>query len=167
MRYDSHYNHLREASWRRKLTATEEADLRAWLAGHPEAQADWEAETTLNEALGRLPDAPVPSNFTARVLQAAERDATALARRGRSRWWGWRPWWRWLPRAAMAALVLGAGWFSYQQARVVRRGRLVASLEAVSGVSSLPSVKILEDYDAVRALNQCPPADEQLLALMQ
>ena len=59
MMNDSVYDHLRELSWRRKLTTSEELQLRAWLAAHPEAQADWEDEARLNEMLGLLPDAPV------------------------------------------------------------------------------------------------------------
>ena len=43
MSSDPIYDQLRELSWRRKLTGAEEARLRAWLAAHPEAQADWEA----------------------------------------------------------------------------------------------------------------------------
>ena len=115
MTNDPIYNRLRELSWRRKLTAAEAAELQAWLAAHPEARADWEAEAGLNEALGRLPDAPVPSNFTARVLQAVEREAAAELRRRRT----WQVWlrWRWLPKAAVAAVVLGAGLVSYQQVK--------------------------------------------------
>src|ERR1700690_4482069 len=64
-------NPLRELVWRRKLTEAERAGLRA----PPETQADLEFESLLTEGLARLPDAPVPSNFTARVLQAAEREA--------------------------------------------------------------------------------------------
>ena len=61
MTNDPLYHRLRELSWRRKLTDSEEAELRAWLAAHPEAQAGWEVEAELNQALGRLPDAPVSS----------------------------------------------------------------------------------------------------------
>jgi anti-sigma factor RsiW len=162
---DPLYNDLREASWRRKLTGAQEAQLRAWLAAHPESLADWEAETDLNEALGRLPDAVVPSNFTAQVLQALERE-TAAASRAPSPIWRIRlP--RWLPRAAVAAVVLGAGLFSYHQVRAEQRKALVRSVEAVSDVASLPNPKILEDFDAIRAMNQAPAADEELLALMQ
>ena len=62
---DPIYNRLRELSWRRQLTAPEKAELRAWLTAHPEAQSEWEAEAGLNATLRRLPDAPVPGNFTA------------------------------------------------------------------------------------------------------
>ena len=121
MTNDPIYNRLRELSWRRKLTADEAAELRAWLATHPEAQADWEAEAGLNEALGRLPDVPVPSNFTARVLQASSRKRAAELRRQRGKWQVWLRW-RWLPKVAVAAVVLVAGLVSYQQvAKVARR----------------------------------------------
>ena len=87
---DSLYDKLRETGWRRKLTASEEAELRAWLAAHPESRADWQVEAVLNESLGRLPDAPVPSNFTARVLQAVQRESVSSRRRGLAWRWSWR-----------------------------------------------------------------------------
>src|ERR1035441_868191 len=86
---DPNYNRLLELSWRRKLTDAEEAQLRALLESRPEAQADWDAEATLNAVLGRLPDAPVPSNFTARVLQTVEREAAAELRQGERKWQFW------------------------------------------------------------------------------
>src|ERR1035437_6364542 len=105
---DPIYNHLRELSWRRKLTAAEEAQLQAWLAAHPDAQLDWEAEAGLTATLAALPDAPVPSNFTARVLQAAERETAAEQRRSGWNWAGWLRR-RWLPKVALTASVLCAG----------------------------------------------------------
>jgi len=51
--------------------------LREWLAAHPEAQESLDLETGLTEALRKVPDVPVASNFTARVLQAVEREAIA------------------------------------------------------------------------------------------
>ena len=72
MNPDPVYQRLRELGWRRPLTAAEQVELRIWLAAHPEAQAEAEAEAALNQALTRLPAAPVPSNFTARVWQAIE-----------------------------------------------------------------------------------------------
>src|SRR5438105_15808113 len=102
---DSAYHKLREARWRRKLTDAESAELRAWVASHPEAQAEFEAEARLTDALVRLPDVPVPSNFTALVLQAVERDAAVMESRGaRSAWTVF--WHSWLPKAAVAAVVM-------------------------------------------------------------
>ena len=166
MTNNPNYDHLRELSWRRKLTGAEEARLRAWLAAHTEAQADWEAEAGLNAALGRLPDVPVPGNFTARVLQAAEREAAAEQRQSGWSWGSW-PWLRWLPKAAFAAVIVGAGVVSYQQFQAARLREYVNSVAAVSDVSPLPSPEILEDYDAIRASNPTPLPDEQLLAALQ
>src|SRR5438046_5388697 len=145
MMNDPLFQRWRELSWRRKLTASEEADLRAWLAAHPEAQPDWEAEATLTDALGKLQDVPVATNFTALVLQAVAREARPAARA--DKWLGWQPWKRWLPRIALATVVLGAGLFSMHEVRAARRAKLVRSVEVVSRVSSLPSPAILEDFD--------------------
>ena len=161
------FTRLCELRWRRKLTAAEEAELRDLLAAHPEAQADWAAEAGLSELLDRLPDAPVATNFTARVLQAIERDATAQARRPALFWrWLHRPR-GWLPRVAFGAVVIGAGLLSYHEAATARRAQLARSVALVSDVSSLPSPRILQDFDAIRALPPTPPADEQLLALLK
>jgi hypothetical protein len=162
---DPIYERFRELSWRRPLTPTEQAELRAWLTAHPEAMADWEAEAELNEALGKLADVPVASNFTSRVLQAVDRETAARSRARRL------PLpaaiLRWLPRMAAAAVVLFAGLFSYHRYETARRMALLKPLALVSEVSSLPSPEILKDFDAIRALSQTPAPDEELLALMQ
>jgi anti-sigma factor RsiW len=166
MTNDPIYNQLRELSWRRKLTADEEAQLRTWLAAHPEAQTDWEAESGLNAALGELPDVPVPSNFTARVLQAVEREAAPAGRQAGWKWTGWlRP--RWLPRVALMASVVSAAVVSCLVIQDAQRHKLVESVVVVSTVSSLPGTDILKDYDAIRASNPAATADESLLAVLQ
>jgi hypothetical protein len=167
MTNDPTYDRLRELSWRRKLTAGEAAELRAWLAANPEALADWEAEAKLSEALGQLPDAPVPSNFTARVLQSVERESAAASRWQREKWRFWLRR-RWLPRTAVAAVVLAAGLLSYEQAtRAARRAEYAKSVAAVSDVASLPSPEVLKDFDAIRVSNPSSVADEELLAAMK
>lgn len=166
MTNDPIYNRLRELSWRRKLSAAEEAELRAWLAAHPEAHVDWQAEAGLNASLSWLPDVPVPSNFTARVLQAVEREAVAELRRPQGKWLTWLRL-RWLPKAAFAAIVVGAGLLSYHQVQAAHRKQMVESVAAVSAVSSLPGPDILKDFDAIRALGPAPVCDEQLLLVLQ
>ena len=138
MTNDPVYDHLRELSWRRKLTPAEESQLRAWLAAHPEAQADWETEARLNEMLGALPDAPMPSNFIARVVQAVERDAVAeqrKARRSRLTWWR-----RLVTRAALAGFVGAAGFVWYREFHEAHmRAEVKSSLAAVSELPPMPS----------------------------
>ena len=92
---------VRELSWRRKSSPEEQARLRAWRVAHPDAKGDWEAEAEQTEALSDLPNVPVASNFTARVLQTVERENQPRGKEPVRRFWRWR----WLPRIAVAALV--------------------------------------------------------------
>jgi negative regulator of sigma E activity len=166
MNNDPLYDRLRQSSWRRKLTAAEQAEMRVWLEAHPEAQAEWEAEAGLNDAMGRLRDVPVPSNFAARVLQAAEREEARGQRRQRSTRF-WQGFSRWLPRTAIAALVVGVAVVGYRYSENGRRQQMAASVATISHVASLPSPDILEDFDAIRAMPPTPAPDEQLLTLFE
>jgi hypothetical protein len=164
---DPTFQQLLELSWQRSLTQNERAQLSAWLALHPEFKSQWEVEANLNTALETLPQAQVPSNFTARVLQEVSRDAAG--QKGRvsafTNLWRRRP--RWLIRAAFAALVLGTGLFSYHQVMAARRADIARNVATVCGVSSMPSPEVLKDFDAIRAMDPSPPADEELLLLFR
>lgn len=165
MNHDPVYSRLRETSWRRELTAAEQAELRAYLASHPEARADWEAEASLNAGLSRLPDAPISSNFTARVLQAIELDVAAAAR-SRLQVWTRNWWWQVLaPRTAVALVVVAAGWFGYSRYQVEQRKQIAEGLAVVATVQRLPSREVLEDFDAIRGFSSAVAVDEELLAL--
>lgn len=156
---------LRELAWRRELTDVEQAQLRAWLAAHPDRRADWESESVLNGLLARLPDSPVPSNFTARVLQAVDCES---ARADRERVVRRLPRWRMLvPRFALGLAFIAAGWLAYHQHTQTQRLKLAESVAAVAEVRSLPSPKFLEDFDAIYQLPPMPTADDELLALMK
>lgn len=160
---DPLYERLRETGWRRPLTPSEEAELSGWLAAHPEAQADWEAEQALNEVMERLPEAPVSSNFTARVLQTVERESSATRKLRPSRWT-----WRWLaPRAALAALAICLGLFTYDRDQAARRADLARKVAVVSGVAAIQNPEVLQDFETIRRLGQTPKPDEELLALLQ
>jgi len=160
MNNDPVYRRLLELSWRKKLSPSEEAELRACLAKHPECQTEWEAETALSMALGQMPDAPVASNFTARVLEAVER-AERMERRPA------RLLWRFLPRLGFAALAAALGFLAYQQTVTARQAKYAQSIEAVSDISPALSPEILADFEAIRALNRTPSPDEQLLNLLK
>ena len=162
---DPLFEHLREQAWRRKLSPDEEAQLSEWLAAHPAAREDWEAEAGLNEALGRLPDVPVPSNFTARVVQAVELDRAAAERATRRHVWSGHRWLRW---AAVYSVILAAGWITYQShVQRVQTERLVRSIAAASRVAPWPNPEILANFDVICALDRTPPPDEDLLKLLQ
>ena len=154
---------LRESGWRRKLTEAEQAELRAHLAAHPDARADWEMESALNAALTQLPEASVPSNFTARVLEAVEREAV------RPRAWSWR--WNWhtlAPRVAFAAAVIAFTGLVFQHHEIYsQRTALAKNVALVIRGQPMPSPEALENFDAIRRMSQPQHADDELLALMQ
>ena len=161
MKNDAFLSQLRESSWRRKLTEAEQAGLRAHLAANPDARAGWEMESALTTAFARLPDAPMPSNFTARVLEAVEREAA------RPPGWSWN--WRGLaPRIAFAAVMVGfAGLAIHHHEIYSERVALVRSVALATGGQPVPSPDALENFDAIRRMSQPQPADDELLALMQ
>lgn len=164
MNPDPDYQRLRELSWRRPLTTAEQAELRAWLVVHPEAQAETEAESKLTQALARLPDAPVPSNFTARVWQSIERDDATPGRATKplAAWW-WRVF---LPRFAMATVVVGAGLLAYRYNQAEQQAEFVKSFLAVAP-PSLADPKVIEDFDVICQLSPPTAVDEELLNLME
>jgi hypothetical protein len=165
MMNDPVYDHLRELSWRRKLTAREEQQLCLWLAAHPEAQADFESEARLNEMLGLMPDAPMPSNFTARVVQAVERDAVAKHRKARR---SLVTWWRRLAvKLAFCAIVVTAGFLCYHHFHAADvRSKVAEGLVAVSTAQPVPAPDVIDDFDVIRIMPQLY-VDEDLLAILK
>jgi negative regulator of sigma E activity len=163
MKDNEHLFKLRESGWRRKLTEAEQGELRAHLAANPGARANWEMESALNAALTQLPDASVPSNFTARVLQAVEREEA------RPRAWNWR--WNWhtlVPRVAFAAAVIAFTGLAVQHHEIYsQRTVLARNVALVTRGQPMPSPEALENFDAIRRMSQPQHADDELLALMQ
>lgn len=159
---------LRETGWRRRLMPSEEAEWRASFSAQPEAQADLELESVLTEHLNRLPNVPVASNFTARVLGSVEAEIKADSlKKARGRW----TWRLLMPRAAFAlsgalTVIAVVSLVSHQQ-RANARQEMAQSVAAVSSVASLPSPEVLQDFEAIRRLNFTPAPDDQLLALFQ
>ncbi|HWW00749.1 MAG TPA: hypothetical protein VNZ64_13720 [Candidatus Acidoferrum sp.] len=162
MKNDPLSSRFHELAWRRKLSQAEAEELRVWLAAHPEAQEDWEAEAGLSEALDRLPSLPVASNFTAGVLQAVEREHRAP--RALPRWRKPHWWMGWLPRAAAAGLVISAVIIGVQHHKRVEDARTVAM---ISNIPSLPGPAILENFDTIHGLDPGPAPDEDLLKAFQ
>jgi negative regulator of sigma E activity len=147
---------LRESLWRRKLSAAERAGLRA--------QPELELEATLTDALAKIPDAPVPSNFTVRVLAAIELEE---AQAERSHGWtlNWRALW---PRVAVAAAVLIFAGVSIQRYETSsHRTALAKNVVLLAASQPQPSVDALENLDAIQRMSQSARADGDLLAALQ
>lgn len=163
MNPDPNYERLREIGWRRQLTEAERVELRRWLAAHPEYQTDTDAEAQLTQLMAKLPDAPLSSNFTARVLEAVEREEQTT---GRFAYSPRRLWWRRLmPRLGIATLVVAVSGISYWRYQVVKQAELAQAaqnLAKVPGAEQLSDPLVFENFDVIRQMSQ---ADDGLLAL--
>ena len=150
-------DNLRESLWRRKLSDAE----RAALDTTPELQL----EARLTDALTKLSDAPVPSNFTARILAAIELEEAQAARSAQGRTWNWRRLW---PRLAVATAVLIFAGVSIQRYETnSHRFTLAKNVAMVAVAHPLPSADVLENLDAIQRMSQSGRADGQLLADLQ
>ena len=114
----------------------------------------------LRRLLSRLPNVPVASNFTARVLQAVE-----LEEMRRSRWrifyWNWRAV---FPRVTVTAAMVGFAAIAFHQHELsVRRH----NAEGIYRIASLPvpSIEALKNFDAIQRMGQTAHPDNDLLAL--
>jgi len=160
---DQSYQHLKEQSWRRKLTPAQEKCLQDYLSAHTEARQDWEQETRLNKLLRDLPRVAVSSNFTARVMQAAQR--TPLKKTS----WLARmisPFdrvTRWLPRYAAAALVAsGVALVSFHQYQVRQHLKIASDFVKVSQVA-----EYMKDFETIDRLSRVQVSDGELLSALR
>ena len=168
---DAAFNQLLATALRRKLTAEEAAQVQACLARDPLAKAVWEEEMALTQLLNRLPDAPLASNFTARVLQAVERDSPPPWHApGRFRWFGLR---RPVHQCAAAFLAVLLSLLGYWQYQSVRRERMALALHKLASHFDTPSTvvalapdELWKNFDAINRLPQTQ-SDEELLAVLK
>ena len=117
----------------------------------------------LHELLSRLPDAPVSSNFTARVMRAVELEEARLPRRWNLLAWNWHSL---LPRAAATATVVIAASFAFYQHEIYnQRAEIAKNVVLVANAQPLPSMDALQNFDAIQRMSQPAHADEELLAL--
>jgi hypothetical protein len=120
-------------------------------------------QNELSKLLSRLPDAPVASNFTARVMQAVELEESRAARKWNFNW----NWPRLLPRIAVtAAAVLFAGGTFHHYEVAGQRAKLAKNVALVAE-TQMPSVEALQNFDAIQRMSQPARADDELLALLK
>ena len=161
---ESEYKTLIEQSWRRPLAADEQARMDAWLTTHPQQQADWDLEITVNDLLTQLPNVPLASNFTSQVMRAVERDLAAQQRQmsllDRVKRWLRNP----APRLAWALGLVAVGWFGIHQHQTNVRSDMAKGLSVMASVASLSDPSMFEDFEAIRRLNTSE--DEELYAVL-
>jgi hypothetical protein len=163
---DAEFQNLKEAGWRRALTAAERARLREFLAAHPEWQESWEQEAALNGLLRRRPSVAVSTNFTARVVQAAQRLPAKPAWRRRLEMFPWLPAGL-AARAALAAAMICCGLLSFNEYQALRREQVAREVASVSRLAGLPSIEWLQNYDTIDRLDKVKVADDELLTVLQ
>ncbi len=157
---------LRDELLRRPPSPEEGRVLAEYLRQHPDEAEAWGADAALGRLLRRLPQVPVPSNFTSQVLGAVRREEAAARR---EKGGPWRSWWHWIqPKLSMAvALVLAVASLAAWQAQRVRRqaddARNLAALKAVADLSP----RTLQDFETIQRFGDGAPVDFELLAALQ
>lgn len=148
---------------RRKLAPSEEAQLQKEL--ETAGQTNLDEELHLNQLVRELPDAPLPSNFTAQVVQLAARENQS--RRPEWRWAGWvqELFSTGLRKATAAGVALSLTVVGYWQYQMSVRESVAQSLATISDVAVLPSVDMLKDFDAINQLEYAKVDFELLQAL--
>ena len=157
----SEFDNLLQTATERDLTDGELARLERWLAANPADQAEWEA---LDHLLATLPDTPVATNFTARVLDEVRRAETAHPAVGQA---GWQrllaPQFRPVQIAAAATLAMVIGGVGYQSQLNQSRAEMAA---AVASIAEFPP-GFLADFEAIGAVAQADAIDEELWAALK
>ena len=157
----SEFDNLLQTAHERDLTDGELARLERWLAANPADQAEWEA---LDHLLATLPDTPVATNFTARVLDEVRRAETAHPALGQA-WWQrlLAPQFRPVQIAAAATLAMVIGGVGYQSHLNQSRAEMAAAVASISEFTP----GFLADFEAIGAVAQAAAIDEELWAALK
>jgi hypothetical protein len=155
---------MREIAWRRDLSQAEKAKL----APLP---VEEQLDSALGKAIRSLPEIPVASNFTARVLQAIEQEVKSKPTR-RSDWLGWLSGRRaWLPRLAAVGLVCVLALGGWNHHRAAERAKLADSIRQMAGLANAPAptapanLEVWENFETIRRLGTTA-GDEELLGVV-
>jgi hypothetical protein len=160
---------LIETARRRVLSSAEQSRLDVLLEAAPATWPERDEELALTRLLTRLPDAPLASNFSARVMQAIDlADAQAVREARESSWWP-RRWFGRLAWTTAAVAVTGISWLQYQN---WQRTETARSIQFITEVAVVPSVEVLTDFDAIQSFASVPPTmdvegDLELLNALQ
>lgn len=172
----SEFENLLETRARRPLNADEEKSLVAWFAEHPEDRGIWEEEEALCGALDSLPDVPYSSNFTSQVWQQIEMASRPEERKQNGLVRFLTGSWLRVPRIAWAcALILTFGIAVLQQRTELleqvaqkQQEKFAESIVPVVELAQLPSLEMLQDFDAINSLSEpMVSGDFELLAALK
>ena len=158
------YDQLLQTALERELTAEELAQLDDFLAQNQAERFEFEA---VDQLLVKLPDVTVSSNFTHRVMYAARREVQPAPAFGLS-WWQrlLAPQHRIMRLVSAAAVVLLVTVLSYQFHLSQDRAKMAESLQTVATIAEM-APELLADFDAIDAIDQSGPIDEELWAALK
>lgn len=159
------FEELLALRWKRRLNEAEQQQVNAWLTGHPEERARWEAEVRASRACQSQPTLPAPSNFMARVWQQIEQEERREAILA-TRWPGWFRWPSLAQQFAVLVLVFALTAMLLGQRRARTPAHLARSVEQVAPLARVPDLALLKDFEAISRLGQ-PGADLELLAAFE
>lgn len=160
---------LIETAQRRVLSAEEQSRLARLLKAEPAAWPERDEELALTRLLAGLPDAPLASNFSVRVMQAIDLTEAQAARAAQGRAWWPRRWTGRLAWTTAAIAVTGLSGWQYQN---WQRTETARSIQFITEVAVVPSVEVLKDFDAIQSFASVPPTldvagDLELLNALQ
>ena len=159
MNQPSEYEDLLSIRWIRELNGREQERLERLLSADPKRKARWEEDMAVLKAIRHLPDVPVASNFTSRVLEAlpcTPDDLLPAPLLPPKR--GWFPRMAWAPKwglgfgfAAILALAIFYG--EYQRAKSMR---LVESLTVITESKTAPTMEESQHSEFIQELAPVP-----------
>ena len=155
------FENLLQTGRERDLTDAELAKLEHWLAANPDERDEWVA---LDRLLVALPDAPVATNFTSRVLDKVRRAEAPGPALGQA-WWRklLAPQFRPIQIAAAATLAMVIAGVGYQSHLNQSRAEMAAAVASIAEFTP----GFLADFEAIEAIAQANPIDEELWAALK
>lgn len=164
---ESELQELIDSAWRRPLTAEETVEIQRWCSLHPDRRAEIELDLQAARCVHGLPDVEVPSHFTSQVWREIDRqeNLSSLPKGVLGSAWNWR---LWIPRFAVAALVVTGGVAGWQYHQTTQRTQVAAGFQQVFQAASIPDPGMLQEFDSLRLVMETPSSvDVELLAALQ
>ncbi|MCF7669269.1 MAG: hypothetical protein K9N48_05790 [Verrucomicrobia bacterium] len=159
------FNILAKTVWKHTPSETELNELNRALDSVADKESFLKEELRLNELLGKLPDVSVPSNFTARVVEAA---ATQPARRNKLITALTLSPLRRRRVTAFAAVIVAAiigvtGWKAFEH---MNRVETAQSAAVFTEIAIEPDFETISNFETIYDLSQAPEVDNELLTAL-
>ena len=159
MNQPSEYEDLLSIRWIRDLNGRERDRLARLVSADPKWKARWEEDMAVLAAVRHLPDVPVSSNFTSRVVAALpcapDESGPALLLPPKRSWFrrlSWAP--KWGVGFGLASLLALAVFYGeYQRAKSMR---LVESLTVITESKTAPTMEESKHSEFIQELAPVP-----------